>query len=101
MPHSHRCSDLSLTLDSTACGISLLYHNNNMFRGLEAAAALLVLGLLFLALSLYAPDKLRSTWLLTTVAFVQAWVRLEFAAISLTAGVVPYFAYNRLIFGGF
>ena len=112
-----------------------------LLRGMEAAAALFMLGLLFLALGLYARSPARRySWLLAVVAFSLPWVRLEFVAISLAAtaalaliewswqdkpagaslrtkmrstplrvyvpligaclGILVYFAYNRLVFGG-
>ncbi len=120
----------------------LLYGNIILFSGLEAAAALFMLGLLFLALGLYARQPVRWQWLLAAVAFALPWARLEYVAISLTAtaalgaltarrreptdaastggmawrdrltltatapflaavaGVLVYFAYNWLAFGG-
>ena len=63
----------------------LLYGNFILFHGLEAAAALFMLGLLFLALGLYARDPARWQWPLAAVAFALPWARLEYIAISLTA----------------
>ena len=63
----------------------LLYGNVVLFSGLEAAAALFMLGLLFLALGLYARQPVRWQWLLAAVAFALPWARLEYVAISLTA----------------
>lgn len=60
-----------------------LYHNNSLLLGLETAAGLFMLGLLFVALGLFARNPLRWRWVLTTVAFVLPWVRLEYVAISL------------------
>ncbi len=123
--------------------LPILYQQRGLLRGLEAAAALFMLGLLFLALLLYArnPERRRWTWPLAVVAFALPWVRLEYIAISLTAtaalllmewlrrertpgaswraaltsiptrrafapiisavaGLLTYFAYNKLVFGG-
>ena len=123
--------------------LPMLYQQRSLLLGLEAAAALFMLGLLFLALLLYArnPERWRWTWPLAVVAFALPWVRLEYIAISLTAttallllewlrqerpagaswqavltaipsrrtfapiigavaGILTYFAYNKLVFGG-
>ena len=122
--------------------LPILYQQRDLLLGLEAAAALFMLGLLFLALLLYArnPERWRWTWPLAVVAFALPWVRLEYIAISLTAtaallmewlrrkrtpgaswraaltsipsrrafapiisavaGLLTYFAYNKLVFGG-
>ena len=115
--------------------LPILYQTQALFHGLEAAAALFMLGLLFLALVLYARNPERWTWPLAVVAFALPWVRLEYIAISLTAtaalllmewsrrerpaalisapsrrtftpiisaiaGILTYFAYNKLVFGG-
>ena len=63
----------------------LFYGNTILFMGMEAAAALLMLGLLFFALALYAREPFRWQWLLAAAAFAQPWARLEHVAISLTA----------------
>ena len=60
------------------------YHLYLIF-GMEAAAVLFVLALLFLALVLYARDPRRWVGLLATIAFLLPWVRLEYIAISLAA----------------
>ena len=65
--------------------LPLLYRNSVLFQGMEAAAALFMLGLFFLALALYARDPSRWRWLLAAVAFALPWVRLEYIAISLAA----------------
>ena len=122
--------------------LPMLYQTQAFFKGLEAAAALFMLGLLFLALLLYARNPERWTWPLAVVAFALPWVRLEYIAISLAAttallllewsrrerpagvswrtaliftppplrtfvpiisavaGILTYFAYNKLVFGG-
>lgn len=55
-----------------------------LLGGMEAAASLFWLGLLFLACSLFEKNPSRWTWFPTAVVFTLPWVRLEFAAISLT-----------------
>ncbi len=118
-----------------------LYYQVTLFSGMEAAAALFMLGLLFLTLMLYARNPARWRWPLAAVAFALPWVRLEYIAISLAAtaallviewswqeqpagaawkesvrsvaalnavapllgavaGVLMYFAYNGIVFGG-
>ncbi len=108
--------------------------NGVFFGGMESAAALFMLGLLFLTLTLFARSPARGTWLLAAAAFALPWVRLEFAAVSVAttamlclvewsgprdrsprapsalracipllgacAGILAYFVYNRLVFGG-
>ena len=64
---------------------ALLFANPVLFQGMEAAAALFMLGLLFAALALYARDPARWQWPLAAVAFLLPWARLEYIAISLTA----------------
>ena len=116
----------------------LLYQYTALYQGLEAAAALFMLALFFLAVMLYARDSQRWQWPLAAVAFSLPWVRLEYIAISLAvtavlgliewsweraghrarkgrsvlamnavvpmvgaiAGILVYFAYNGIIFGG-
>ena len=120
--------------------LPLLYYNRAMLIGTEAAAALFMLGLFFLALMLYARNPARWTWPLAVVAFALPWVRLEYVAISVAAtvalciiewswrerpagaswrglmlsapsqplvlisgavaGILVYFLYNGLVFGG-
>lgn len=104
-----------------------LYQHSGLLMGMEAAAGLAMLGLLFLALVLYARSPSRGTWALTAVVFLLPWARLEYAAISLAtaaalcaiawprrerprrlvtpslgagAGILVCFAWNRLVFGG-
>ena len=118
-----------------------LYRTNGLLMGLEAAAGLFMLGLLFLALGLFARDPMRWRWLLAAVAFLLPWVRLEYVAISVAAtaalcfiewswrdgahgrvpggavrsmlslvaftpllgacaGILVYFAWNGVVFGG-
>ncbi len=118
----------------------LLYrhHSHSLIAGMEAAAALFTLGLLFAALALYARNPARWKWALAAVAFALPWARLEYVAISLAAtgamlfiewsrrwrtngawswrtllsldlvapplgaiaGILAYFAYNGIVFGG-
>ena len=111
----------------------LFYHKYVFLAGMESAASLFMLGLLFLAMSLFARNPARWKWHLTVAAFALPWVRLEFAAVSVAAtaallliewpyrertpgassalqagiplfgacsGILAYFAYNRLVFGG-
>lgn len=52
--------------------------------GMEAAASLFWLGLLFMACSLFEKNPSRWTWFPTAVVFTLPWVRLEFVAISVT-----------------
>ena len=121
--------------------LPMLYHIPFMIAGLEAAAALFMLGLFILAACLFARSPARWKWPLAAVAFALPWVRLEYIAISLAAtaalcliewswqerapsaslgerarsarsvkavvpflaagaGILVYFAYNGLVFGG-
>ena len=121
--------------------LPLLYCNTALFWGMEAAAALFMLGLFFLISCLHAQSSARWKWWLAAVAFALPWVRLEYVAISLAtvsalcliewsrekrsstaswkesvgsisafsavtpllgacAGILVYFAYNGLVFGG-
>ena len=120
---------------------TLYQHHHALIVGMEAAAALFMLGLFFLALVLYARDPAQWQWSLAALAFALPWVRLEYVAISLAAtaalcliewswqdrpsgaswkesvrsipalhavapllgacaGILVYFAYNGLVFGG-
>ena len=121
--------------------LPMLYHIPFMIAGMEAAAALFMLGLFILTACLFARSPARWQWPLAAVAFALPWVRLEYIAISLAttaalcliewswqerapnaslgerarsarsmkavvpflaagAGILVYFAYNRLVFGG-
>ena len=121
--------------------LPMLYHIPFMIKGMEAAAALFMLGLFFLTACLIARSPVRWQWPLAAVTFALPWVRLEYIAISLAAtaalcliewswqeraasaslgerarsarsvkavvpflaagaGVLVYFAYNWLVFGG-
>ena len=114
-----------------------LYQRQFLFMGMEAAAALFLLGLFFLVLILFARDPARWRWALAATVFILPWVRLEYVAISISAtamlclmewpqkgqrldraasvlarheaavpllascaGILVYFAYNGLVFGG-
>ena len=132
--------------------LPLLYGHRALYSGMEAAAGLFMLGLFILAICLYARDAQRWQWALAAVAFALPWVRLEYAAISISAtaliwllnrprqnrprqhrqpgapitqrlrpmrlrpfqsrnaarplfgaaaGMLLYFVYNRVVFGGF
>ena len=65
--------------------LPLLYQQRALFLGLEAAAALFMLGLFFFAAMLYARNPGRCKWPLAAAAFSLPWVRLEYVAISLAA----------------
>ncbi len=119
-----------------------LYQIRSLWGGMEAAAALFMLGLFFTAICLFALRPARWTWPLAVIAFALPYARLEYVAISLTAtaalyligrswqekpsgaslkaaesvspssrtfvpllgacaGILVYFVYNRLVFGGF
>ena len=121
--------------------LPMLYHIPFMIAGMEAAAALFMLGLFILTVCLFARSPVRWQWPLAAVAFALPWVRLEYIAISLAAtaalcliewswqerapsaslgerarsvlsvkavvpflaagaGLLVYFAYNGLVFGG-
>ena len=110
--------------------LPVLYGNHALMSGMEAAAALFFLGALFPAAILFARNPDRWQWPLTLVVFTLPWVRLEYVAISLAvtgmlylieieaeypkrirskafapllgscAGIMAYFAYNGLVFGG-
>ena len=62
-----------------------LYQIPAMLWGLEAAAALFLLGLFLLAVCLFARDPARWRWPLAAAAFALPWVRLEYVAISVAA----------------
>ena len=120
--------------------LPMLYQQDGLLLGMEAAAALFMLGLFILAACLFAQSPARWQWPLAAVAFALPWVRLEYVAISLAAtaalcliewsqqdrslgallgertrsvlsvnavvpflaagaGILVYFAYNKLVFG--
>ena len=62
-----------------------LYAQTGMLFGLEAALVLFVLGLLMLAMCLFAREPARWRWALAAVAFALPWVRLECAAVAVAA----------------
>ena len=121
--------------------LPMLYHIPFLIAGMEAAAALFMLGLFILTACLFARSPVRWQWPLAAVTFALPWVRLEYIAISLAAtaalcliewswqerapsaslgerarsarsvkavvpflaagaGILVYFAYNWLVFGG-
>ena len=61
-----------------------LYAQRGMLFGMEAAAGLFMLGLLFLATCLFGRDSDRWRWPLAAVVFALPWVRLEYAAIGVS-----------------
>ena len=62
-----------------------LYAETGMLFGLEAALVLFMLGLLLLAMCLFAGDPARWRWPLSAVAFALPWARLECAAVAVAA----------------
>ncbi len=121
--------------------LPMLYQQHGLILGMEAAAALFMLGLFILTACLFARSPARWQWPLAAIAFALPWVRLEYVAISLAAtaalcliqwswqerapgaplgervrsalsvkavvpflaagaGILVYFAYNKLVFGG-
>ena len=121
--------------------LPMLYQQHGLLMGMEAAAALFMLGLFILTVCLFARSPARWKWSLAAVAFALPWVRLEYIAISLAGtavlclvewsrqervpgaplgerarsarsvkaaapflgavgGILAYFAYNKLVFGG-
>ena len=62
-----------------------LYAQTGMLFGLEAALVLCVLGLLMLAMCLFAHEPARWRWPLAAVVFALPWVRLECAAVAVAA----------------
>ena len=62
-----------------------LYAQTGMLFGLEAALVLFMLGLLLLAMCLFARDPARWRWPLAAVAFALPWARLECAAVAVAA----------------
>ena len=62
-----------------------LYAQIGMLFGLEAALVLFMLGLLLLAMCLFARDPVRWRWPLAAVAFALPWARLECAAVAVAA----------------
>ncbi len=121
--------------------LPVLYQQHGLILGMEAAAALFMLGLFILTACLFARSPARWQWPLAAIAFALPWVRLEYIAISLAAtaalcliewswqerapgaplgervrsalsvkavvpflaagaGILVYFAYNKLVFGG-
>ena len=67
--------------------LPMLLNRRPLMVGMEAAAALFTLGVLFLVLSLFARDPLRWRWPLAVTVFTLPWARLEYVAISMAATV--------------
>ena len=65
--------------------LPMLYQQRALLLGMEAAAALFMLGLFILTACLFARSPARWKWPLAAVAFALPWVRLEYVAISLAA----------------
>ena len=65
--------------------LPMLYRYHALISGMEAAAALFMLGLFILTICLFARSPARWQWPLAAVAFALPWVRLEYIAISLAA----------------
>ena len=65
--------------------LPMLYQHQALIMGMEAAAALFMLGLFILTICLFARSPARWRWPLAAVAFALPWVRLEYIAISLAA----------------
>ena len=63
--------------------LPMLYQQRTLLLGMEAAAALFMLGLFILTICLFAHSPARWKWPLAAVAFALPWVRLEYVAISL------------------
>ena len=63
--------------------LPMLYQQPGLLLGMEAAAALFMLGLFILTICLFARSPARWKWPLAAVAFALPWVRLEYVAISL------------------
>ena len=63
--------------------LPMLYQQHGLLLGMEAAAALFMLGLFILTACLFARSPVRWKWPLAAVAFALPWVRLEYVAISL------------------
>ena len=68
-----------------------LYAQRGMLFGMEAAAGLFTLGLLFLATCLFGRDSDRWRWPLAAVVFALPWVRLEYAAIGVAVAAALCF----------
>ena len=67
--------------------LPILLNRRHLMIGMEAAAALFTLGVLFLFLSLFARNPTRWKWPLAVTVFTLPWVRLEYVAISMAATV--------------
>ena len=65
-----------------------LYSLRTIYLGTEAAAALLLLGLLFLGVVLFIRNPARWRWPLAALLFALPWARLEYMAVSLAVAAV-------------
>ena len=65
--------------------LPVLYQQRGLLLGMEAAAALFMLGLFILTACLFVRSPARWKWPLAAVAFALPYVRLEYIAISLAA----------------
>ena len=65
--------------------LPMLLNRRHLMIGMEAAAALFTLGVLFLVLSLFVRNPTRWKWPLAVTAFTLPWARLEYVAISMAA----------------
>ncbi len=65
--------------------LPMLYRLPVFFGGMESAAGLFMLSLLFLTMVLFTRNPARWTWPPAAAAFALPWVRLEFAAVSVAA----------------
>ena len=65
-----------------------LYSLRTIYLGTEAAAALLLLGLLFLGVVLFIRNPGRWKWPLAALLFALPWARLEYIAVSLAVAAV-------------
>ena len=65
-----------------------LYQHHALITGMEAAAALFMLGLFILTACLFARSPARWKWPLAALAFALPYVRLEYIAISLAVTAV-------------
>ena len=69
---------------------AVLFAQRSLLRGMESALALFVLAALFAALVLWGRSSGARRQPLGVILFLLPWVRLEFAAISLSAALALY-----------
>ena len=65
--------------------LPMLLNRRPLMIGMEAAAALFTLSVLFLVLSLFVRNPTRWKWPLAVTVFTLPWARLEYVAISMAA----------------